>query len=322
MAKKLILIVGGLGYLGGRTVLAFSKNPNYALRLGAHSTDDSNYPEWARNNDFDVVKMDVLSKETLDSACKGVDFVIHLASLNEVDSSVDPQKALFVNTLGTLKLIEAAQKAGIKRLIYLSTIHVYGAPLFGVVTEDTPHCPRHAYAITHRAAEDFVIAANFEKKLPGIVLRPANGFGVPADPFINRWKLIVNDLCRQAVTTQKLVLRSSGQQSRNFITLTDIIRAIEHVLFIPMDKCGNGIFNVGEEKPTSAFELAKIIAGRCKEVFGFIPPIQRQVAREDEVLDKLDYRSDKLKATGFSLLSNFNEEIDTTLRFCKKYFQK
>ena len=321
MAKKIILITGGLGYLGGRAALAFSKNPNYALRLGAYSTNDRNYPEWTKNNNLEVVKVDVSSQDSLDSACRGVDFIIHLASLNEVDSFANPQKALLVNTLGTLKLIEAAQNAKVKRLAYLSTIHVYGAPIFGTITEGTLTCPRHVYAITHRAAEDFVIAASLEKRLPGIVLRPANGFGVPADPFINRWKLIVNDLCRQAVTTQKLVLNSSGQQSRNFITLTDIIRAIEYVLFLPMDQCGNGIFNVAGEKSTSAFELATIIASRCKEILGFIPPIQRQQPQKNEVIERLDYRLDKLKATGFLLLSNFNEEIDATLRFCKEYFK-
>lgn len=322
MRKKVILITGGLGYLGGRAALALAKNPNYTLRLGAHRISQKHYPEWARAGSFDVVKLDVLSKEDLDSACRAADFVIHLASLNEVDSLENPQQALLVNTQGTLKLIEAAERAGVKRLIYLSTIHVYGAPLFGVITEDTPPCPRHPYAITHRAAEDFVLAANLTKRLPGIILRPANGFGFPADHFIKRWKLIVNDLCKQAVTTQRLVLNSSGRQRKNFMTLTDIIRAIDHLLFIPMDKCGNGIFNVGEKMSTSAYELAQIIAGRCGEVLGFIPLIERQEAQKDEVIKELDYRSDKLKATGFSLLSNFNEEIDAALRFCKDYFKK
>jgi len=320
MAKKLILITGGLGYLGGRAALALTENPNYALRLGAHRIDDEHYPEWVKNGNFDVVKVDVLSKGDLDSACRGVDSIIHLASLNEVDSLADPQQASLVNSFGTLKVIEAAISAGVKRLIYLSTIHVYGAPVSGVITEDTLLCPRHPYATTHKAAEDFVIAASKEGKLPGIILRPANGFGVPADIFINRWKLIVNDLCRQAVTTQKLVLKSSGEQNRNFITLTDIIRSIDHLLTIPIDKCANGIFNVGEEKSISVFELTKIISSRCKEVLGFTPPIERPLPQKDEVPEKLDYRIDKLKATGFFLLSNFNEEIDATLKFCKKYF--
>ncbi|MHB8130634.1 MAG: NAD-dependent epimerase/dehydratase family protein [Mobilitalea sp.] len=322
MVKKKILITGGLGYLGGRAALAFSKNPNYYLRLGAHNIDQQRYPDWAKDGNFDVVRLDVLSRESLDTACRGVDFIIHLASLNEVDSFADPERALLVNAQGTLKLIEAAIGSGVKRLIYLSTIHVYGSPLFGLVTEDTKPNSSHPYATSHRAAEEYVVAASKEKRLLGVVLRPANGFGVPADPFINRWKLIVNDLCRQALTSKKLVLRSSGQESRNFITLTDIIRAIDHLLSIPMDKCGSAIFNVGEDKSTSAFELAKIIASRCQEVLSFTPPIERQQVKAGEVLDKLDYRSDKLKATGFSLLSNFNEEIDATLKFCKKYFQK
>lgn len=321
MAKKRILITGGFGYLGGRAALALAKNRDFTIRLGAHRSSARACPEWVKDNQFEVVNLDVSSEDGLDVACKGVNYVVHLASLNEVDSFIDPQQALLVNTLGTLKLIEACHKFGVERLIYLSTIHIYGTPLFGVITEDAPLRAKHPYAITHQAAEDFVLAASLQKKLSGFILRPANGFGAPADPFINRWKLIVNDLCKQAVTARKLVLRSPGEESRNFITLTDIIRAIEHLLLIPADICGDGIFNVGEKKPTTAFELAQIIAGRCEEVLGYFPSIERPQAQEGRIMQRLDYRSDKLRATGFSLLSNFHEEIDATLRFCEEHFK-
>jgi len=70
--------------------------------------------------------------------------------------------------------------------------------------------PVHPYAITHHAAEDFVLAAHDEKRLMGYVIRLSNGFGAPAHAGVDRWTLLVNDLCRQAVQTRQLILRSAG----------------------------------------------------------------------------------------------------------------
>lgn len=301
--------------------LALAKNKEYALRLGTHRFGNEHYPEWVKNNNFNVVNLDLLAQDRLDSVCKGVDTVIHLAGLNEIESLANPQEACLVNTSGTLKLVEAAGQAGVKRFIYFSTIHVYGAPLSGIITENTPTCPRHPYAITHLAAEDFIIAANKEKVFSGVVFRLSNGFGAPADHAINRWTLVVNDLCRQAVVGRKLVLKSSGQQSRDFISFTDIIRATEHILAMPTVKTDNCLFNLGGENSTSILEMAKIIAIRCQKVLGYIPEITRPKSPDKEAYEKIEYRIDKLKATGFSLVSNRDEEIDATLRACAQYFK-
>ena len=317
--KKMILITGGLGYLGGRLALALSASRDYDVRLASHRASPD-IPDWVKSNDLSVVHADVLSEDSLAAACKGVHCIVHLAALNEIQCVDSPEQALQVNTLGTLKLINAARLAGVRRFIYFSTIHVYGAPLAGTITEKTLTCPTHPYAITHRAAEDYVIAANKEKKLTGIVVRLSNGFGTPADPFINRWTLVVNDLCKQAVTQRKLVLKSSGLQNRDFVTLTDVGRAVEHLISMPMDGYDDCVFNLGGENSISIMEMAEIIAGRCAEVLGYTPPIVRPKPRSNEVAEKIDYRIDKLKSTGFSILANLNEEIDATLKFCGQHF--
>lgn len=318
--KKIILITGGLGYVGGRIALALSANRDYIIRLGTHRTG-RDIPEWVKSNNFSVVHADVLSKDTLVAACQGAYSVIHLAALNEIECLANPEQALQVNTLGTLKLINAAEQAEVQRLIYFSTIHVYGASLAGTITEKTLPCPLYPYAITHRAAEDFVIAAHKEKKLTGIVMRLSNGFGCPADPLVNRWTLVVNDLCRQAVTQRKLVLKSSGLQNRDFITLTDIDRATGHLLSILMDTHDDCIFNLGGENSIAIMKMAEIIAARCGEVLGYTPSIVRPEPHNKDVSGKIEYRIDKLKSTGFSLVNNFNEEIDATLKLCERYFK-
>lgn len=316
------MVTGAFGYLGGRIALSLSREKGYLLRLGAHNLAGRAPLDWVSKNNFDVVELDVLSQKSLDSACKDVDTVIHLAALNEIASLADPQQALLVNTLGTLKLVEAARSAGVSQFIYFSTIHVYGTPLAGRITEDTPAFPTHPYAITHRAAEDFVSAADKEKAFSGVVLRVSNGFGAPADRFIDRWTLLVNDLCRQAVTGRKLILKSSGLQGRDFISLTDITRALNHVLTMGTQKFSNCVFNLGGENSITIIEMAEIVASRCAKLFGYVPDIIRPQPLGEAVYEKIEYRIDKLKATGFSLISNWDEEIDATLRLCGQSFKK
>lgn len=313
------LITGGFGYLGGRIAQALATNPGLSLRLGTRRPHPAP-PEWLRT--CEPVPMDLMADEDLAAACAGVSCVVHLAALNENDSASDPEQALLVNALGALKLLRAAEHAGVERFIYFSTAHVYGAPLTGTITEKTVPRPAHPYATTHRAAEDFVLAAHDRRVLTGIVVRLSNGFGAPAHPEVNRWTLLANDLCRQAVATGALQLRSSGLQQRDFITLSDVGRAVDHLIALPADICGDGLFNLGGESPLRIIDLTEQIAVRCNTVLGFIPPILRPEPLPQEESLPLDFRIDKLTRTGFSLEGDFAGEIDATLRLCQQAFGK
>jgi UDP-glucose 4-epimerase len=264
--------------------------------------------------------MDFASGESLAAACEGIETVIHLAAMNENDCLADPVGALKANGVGTACLVAAASQAGVKRLIYLSTAHVYGTALAHCVTEETLPRARHPYASSHRAAEDCVLAAHDAGKLTGIVLRLSNGFGAPPHRDINRWTLIVNDLCRQAVERKTLVLRSAGMQIRDFITLHDVAGAVAHSLNLSRDAVGDGIFNVGGEAPLRIIDLAEEICDRCHALLGFRPVLERSAAAPGEVGIPLDYRIDKFKTTGFALSGSRVDEIDETLRRCRDWF--
>jgi UDP-glucose 4-epimerase len=266
------------------------------------------------------VAFDVVDAKTYGQALEGVQAVVHLAAVNEIESLADPEKALRVNTLGTLKLLRATVAAGIERFMYFSTAHVYGAPLVGDIEEQTLTRPVHPYAITHHAAEEFVLAAHDEQRLAGIVVRLSNGFGAPAHARVDRWTLLANDLCRQAAQTQQLTLRSSGLQQRDFITLADVGRAVSHLLNLPRITCGNGLFNLGGECSLSVWDMAQRIAKRCQAVLGFLPPIVRPEPRPDETTVPLHYRMDKLKQSGFRLSGNIDVELDDALRLCHQAF--
>jgi UDP-glucose 4-epimerase len=314
---KNVLITGGTGYLGGRIASFLSKNPELNLIITTRK-NIKNISIHKRN--VKIINLDLMSENDLKLACNGVEHIIHLAALDEIESQKNPERAFNINSLGTLKLLRIAEVSGVKRFIYISTAHVYGSPLEGLISEETATRPSHPYSITHRAAEDFVLLENLKKAQVGIVLRLSNAFGRPASHDISRWTLLVNDLCRQAVIQKKLVLRSSGMQNRDWITISDVSRAVSHFLYLPADKCLDGLFNLGGESVLKIIDMAKLISDRCLQVLGYEPPIANQTDSSKMIYYDFQYSIEKLKSTGFTLTGEIYDEIDNTLLFCQDKF--
>lgn len=317
MDNKIVLITGGLGYVGGRIAQHLANDPSLYLRLTSRRASTSK-PDWLSNGE--IVHWDCA--QDCGAICAGVDTIIHLAALNEIDCAQNHLSALEVNGMGTLQLLQTAQSKNVRRFIYFSTAHIYGSPLVGNISEQTIPRPIHPYAITHKVAEDFVLAARDQGNIDGIVLRLSNGFGAPIASDVNRWTLLVNDLCRQAVSTGKLVLRSNGLQQRDFVTLQDTARCVAHFMLLQKATCRDGLFNLGGGCSRSIYEMSQLIATRCQAILGFTPPIARVEPYPGDQPIALNYSIAKLKLTGFSLKNHFEDEIDATLTLCKKAFGK
>ena len=315
MTKRRILITGATGYVGGRVSQVLEKRTDLELVVASRRATPM---AWLP--DIPVVTVDWESYSDLLKACEGVHTVLHLAAMNVIECAADPIGALEVNGTSSVRLLEAAKENRVSRFVHLSTAHIYGAPLAGRIDENTCPKPRHPYATSHRAGEDVVLTAHDEGKLTGLVVRLSNAFGVPAHPSVSRWTLLVNDLCMTAATERRLVLRSAGLQRRDFVTLHDVGRAISHLLDIPAEKAGDGIFNLGGACTLQVIELAELVQGRCQAVLGFRPEITRQQTSSADAMLDLDYRIDKLRATGFELNGSATAEIDATLKLCSTAF--
>lgn len=311
-----ILITGGFGYVGSRVAQVIAAQPDTHVILG--SREHKSPPAWLPG--ASTVATPWSDDDGLKRACSKVDTVLHLAAMNEVDALSNPVGALEMNGVNSVRLLEAAKSEGVASFIYLSTAHVYAAPLSGHIDESTLPRPRHPYASSHRAAEDAVLAAYDEGKITGIVLRLSNGFGAPAHAGVNRWTLLINDLCRQAVMHRKLTMRSSGLQRRDFVTLHDVGRAFCHVIDLPVNKIGNGIFNVGGAWSPRIIDMVELVQKRCAIVLGFTPEIVSPAAEPGEASADLNYSIEKLLATGFALTGDPAHEIDSTLVFCRDLY--
>ncbi|MEW6614427.1 MAG: SDR family oxidoreductase [Thermodesulfobacteriota bacterium] len=314
-----ILITGGLGYIGGR-IANYLKREAEDIKISLTTRNkDRKLPSWAK--EFEILQMDVLEKESIDKCLDGVEVVIHLAALNEIDSLKDPQSAWEINVKGTFNLLELSRTKGIKKFIYFSTFHVYGNPSNSIITEETPTKPFHPYSITHRAAEDFVRYFEHYYGIKTLILRLSNGYGYPMDKDINRWTLVFNDLCRQAVTTGKIRLKSSGRQYRDFISIEDIARAVYHFIFVLKDKWGDGLYNLGGNCAISILNAAQKVAEVCDVKYG--KKIKLEVPNEKTAPEVLEmpftYSIQKIMYTGFTLKSEMDKEILKTLSVCEEF---
>lgn len=309
-----VLITGGLGYLGGRVVEHLRHQNQHELRLLVRRVPEG-MGSWL--DGAELWQGDLTQPETLRGIGDGVEALVHLAALNEVACSRDPVAALRVNVEGTLNLFESLG-TGLHSAVYVSTFHVYGANGRGVVTEHTPPSPVHPYAVTHLMAEQYVGMYARTKGFNAAIVRLSNGYGAPVHPSVDRWTLLVNNLCREAVEKQRLTLRSSGLQTRDFVALQDAAQAIGLVL--AKSSRGVSTYNVGGLTTHTVLEVARAVQQAYEAMRGVPIPLEHPETKPGEVAEPLDFRCEPLRALGYEPQGDLSKGVRETLEFCFRHF--
>ena len=310
----MVLISGGLGYLGGR-IAKYLLDSGFQVRIGS-SQSHPDVPSDLLS--CEIVMCDLSDKRSLENACKNVSSIIHLASLNAQECDHDPEAALLINGLGTLNLLNAAKKMGITKFVYFSTAHVYGSPLQGIIDENSTPRPIHDYAITHRLAEDYVLQANSNKDITGSILRLTNSVGSPLNSKANCWMLVVNDLCKQTVLNQSMELHSDELVQRDFIPISTVCSTVVDVL--TSDVLDGEIANISSSVVLTLRELTNLIADRSEVVLGFRPNINFKRLPKGKPLESLFILNSKLKSSGCIIDTDLSYEIDQLLLNCNQWF--
>jgi UDP-glucose 4-epimerase len=257
-----------------------------------------------------------LSQEANLDAYSNVDVVVHLAGENEVVAARDPVSALGSTVLATERMVEAAAAAGVKRLVYTSTVHVYGGRITegAVLTEELRPEPRSTYAISRLACEH--LAATLTPfGIDVVVLRLTNSVGAPADPAVDRWTLVANDLCRQGAVTGNLELRSSGVQWRDFVALADVRGAIAAACRWEVPTLPAGTYNLGSGRPMTVRDLAGLVQDAFERRTGTRPEL-RAPEPGPERPEPYHVSVDRIGSHGFRAVTAVEEAVDETVRFC------
>jgi UDP-glucose 4-epimerase len=169
-------------------------------------------------------------------------------------------------------------------------------------------------------AELAVDAAHERGEILGIRVRLSNGFGRPMTYEAADWRTLTSDLCRQAVLEKRMEMRTDGLQERNFITKTDITRAVQHLIALPKTDVSNGLFNLGGSGSQTLLAMANMIQGRAQNKFGVEIPLHRPEPTNTDS-QHLNFDIHKLLNTGFMLTENALREIDDFLDMIELHHQ-
>lgn len=237
---------------------------------------------------------------------------IHLAAANDVES-LDPCVALNSTVLGTRNCLDFCIKNGIKKVIYFSTFQVYGTNR-GFVNEATDlHCAND-YAMTHRFAEEYVEMYRRNFGLEYIILRPTNVYGACLHKDIDRWSLVPNCFCKEAIERQTITLLSSGRQLRDFISLEDLTN-LTVILCGKFNKVKNSVINLAAGRSISILDVAQMVKASFEKILGTTCAlnIQSSLPRKAE---RLTVETKRLKGLGYRFDKEYSIEKEIERIFC------
>ena len=255
---KKILITGGGGFLG--TVLA----PRLLDEGKRVKIIDQFYfgleplAGFRNHPGVTITEEDILFQDNDPDLFKGIDTVVHLASIsNDPSCDLDPNLSIRTNFLGTMALARRAKAEGVRRFIFASTCAVYGASGEEFLDENSQTIPVTLYALTKLESERELLKLSCPE-FPVTILRFATLFGL--SPRM-RFDLAVNAMTKRALQNQVIVVNGLGRQYRPFVHVRDAAGAIMSVMSAPVAKVEGQIFNIGDEALNyKIIDLAEAIA--------------------------------------------------------------
>jgi UDP-glucose 4-epimerase len=211
-----------------------------------------NLRPFSKNSNFRFEQGDIRAKKTVDKTLQGIDIIIHLAALIDVSASVaDPIETNDVNVNGTLNILQEAAKSKVKKVIFASSTAVYGETKELPITEGTLLNPISPYAASKVAAESYCKAFAGSYGFDAIILRFFNVYGPRNEN--SPYSGVITKFLQKACNNETLTVEGDGKQTRDFIHVNDVTRAIVSALRATKSK--GEAFNVCTGKPTSINEI-------------------------------------------------------------------
>jgi UDP-glucose 4-epimerase len=257
---KKAIVTGGSGFIGSHMVdLLLSKNYTVIVidnLLGGHLKNNIHHKN---NKNFILKKIDI-RKEILDkNLFKGVDYVYHFAGIGDLVPSIEqPNNYMMTNVQGTVNVLEAARKAKIKKFVYAASASCYGKTKKSIVGEDTKISLEHPYALSKYMGESAVFHWNKVYRLPVNSIRIFNAYG-PRVRTTGAYGAVIGVFFKQKISKKPLTIVGSGNQSRDFVHVTDVVKAFYQASKI---KKSGEFFNIGTGKPQTVNRLANLIGGK------------------------------------------------------------
>lgn len=255
-----ILITGGAGFIGSNLTEYFL-GKGYAVRcLDNFATGHRhNIEPFLANDNYMLIEGDIRNLDICRQAVEGVDYVLHQAALGSVPRSInDPITSNEVNVSGFLNMLIAARDANVRRFVYAASSSTYGDSEALPKVEDKIGRPLSPYAITKYVNELYadVFAKTYGMECIG--LRYFNVFGRRQDPN-GAYAAVIPLFVKQLVNHQSPTINGTGDYSRDFTYIDNVIRMNELAMLTTNPAATNQVYNTAVGDRTTLNELVSYL---------------------------------------------------------------
>ncbi|MBI4450106.1 NAD-dependent epimerase/dehydratase family protein [Candidatus Uhrbacteria bacterium] len=261
------LVTGGAGFIGSHLVEALLGAGHRVRVLDNCSTGSRDHLPLRA----ELVVADITNYDTIRSAFHGVDGVFHVAGLPNVQRSMDqPKETHDVNLTGTLHVLEAARAAGVRRVVFASSAAVYGDQDALPYHEEMVSQPKSPYALQKLASEEYCKTFARMGAIETVCLRFSNVYG-PRASEAGAYANVIPVFLRQAAAGQPLTVTGDGEQTRDYIHVTDVVRAMTAAM--TRATVGHGeMINVSSNIERSVHAVARLIGGAVQPIASRVEP--------------------------------------------------
>jgi UDP-glucose 4-epimerase len=263
--SRTVLVTGGCGFIGSHLAEALLAAGATVRVLGRYnSRSDRGFLTGNEHPSLQVKLGDVADPWFVQAAAEGVDTIFHLAALIGIPYSyAAPSQYVATNVHGTLAVLEAARRHGVRRVVHTSTSETYGTAQYVPIDERHPLVAQSPYAATKIAADKLAESYALSFGLPVTVLRPFNTFG-PRQSL----RAVIPSLMTQALYGKEIVA-GSLEPVRDMNYVLDTVAAFLAVG--AADGVAGNVYNVGSGRGVTIGEIAAMV----QKVAGVDKPVRQ-----------------------------------------------
>ncbi len=236
------LVTGGAGFIGSNTVDELVRRGHSVVVLDDLSNSkEANLAGAAGKIEF--IRGSITDLETVRRACRGVDYVLHLAARASVPRSIqDPLETNRINVDGTLNVLVAARDARVRRVVFSASSSAYGETPTLPKVETMPPTPISPYGVSKFAGEVYAQVFGRVYGLENVSLRYFNVFGPRQDPG-SPYSGVLARFCLALLEGQQPVIHGDGEQSRDFTFVRNVVEVNLQACEAP--EASGKVFNIG-----------------------------------------------------------------------------
>jgi len=248
-----ILVIGGAGFIGSHIVDQLLREPVREVVVLDNFVRGTrgNLDQAVSDERVELVEGSIMDQELLARLMEGTDYVFHLAALWLYECVHEPRSAIEVNIVGTFNVIEAAQRAGVKKVVYSSSASVYGDAVVTPMTEDHPFNLRNTYGATKLTGEMLFRSFNEQHGLDYVGMRYMNVYG-PRMDYKGTYVSVIMKVLDKIEAGEQPEVFGDGSQAYDFVHVSDVARA--NILALKSDATDVNL-NVGTGVKTTIREL-------------------------------------------------------------------